>query len=178
MVRISLLVSLLLATGCYPVTEVPQPPLRFSAVGYGTESSYPGHSATQRQLLAIRASRLDALRNIAEEVYGVRIRGTTAVRDMAADSDSIRTYLQAHIRNARLLSITPKPDGIYETELELYIPQEVWLCLQAPNHSCLRQRYVEHDDMPRQALYSWTPCPTGCAASCSGAFCGPGRYPT
>ncbi|MGV8898360.1 MAG: LPP20 family lipoprotein [Burkholderiaceae bacterium] len=93
--------------------------LRLSAVGYGAASSFDGYSAGQKRLLAMRASKLDAYRALAEQVYGIRIAGNTTVTAMAAQSDSFRVYIDAYLRGARVLTVTPMAEGNYETVIEM-----------------------------------------------------------
>ena len=104
-----------------PILVAPQT-IRLTAVGYGATSNFEGYTAGQKRLMAMRASKVDAYRAIAEQVYGVRIKGQTMVSAMVAQSDSFRSYVDAYVRGARVLSVTPMADGNYETELELDLP--------------------------------------------------------
>jgi len=92
---------------------------KLSAVGYGATSSFDGYTVGQKRLMAMRASKLDAYRALAEQVYGVRVSGTSTVAALMAQNDSFRVYVDAFIRGAKVLSVTPMPDGNYETVLEL-----------------------------------------------------------
>lgn len=104
-----------------PMTVAPQT-VRLTAIGYGATSNFEGYTAGQKRLMAMRASKVDAYRAIAEQVYGVRIKGQTTVSAMVAQSDSFRSYVDAYVRGARVLSVTPMADGNYETELEIDLP--------------------------------------------------------
>ncbi|MDQ5886819.1 MAG: outer membrane protein FlgP [Pseudomonadota bacterium] len=97
-------------------------PIRLTATGYGASSSFEGYSAGQRRLMAMRASKVDAYRAIAEQIYGVRIKGNTTVGAMVAQQDSFRVYVDAFVRGARVVSVTPMAEGNYETELEIELP--------------------------------------------------------
>jgi hypothetical protein len=72
--------------------------------------------------MAMRASKVDAYRAIAEQIYGVRIKGNTTVGAMVAQQDSFRVYVDAFVRGARVVSVTPMAEGNYETELEIELP--------------------------------------------------------
>lgn len=100
---------------------VARPSVTLSAIGYGASSSYQGYTAGQIRLMAIRASKLDAYRALAEQIYGVRITGNTTVSAMTAQNDSFRAYLDSYIRGAKIVSVTPMAEGNYETVVELKI---------------------------------------------------------
>lgn len=62
--------------------------IKLSAIGYGASSSFDGHTAGQRKLLAMRASRTDAYRALAEQVHGIRLTGDTTVSALMSQNDS------------------------------------------------------------------------------------------
>lgn len=94
-------------------------PARVTAVGYGTTPTAEGLSPDQRRMMAIRASKLDAYRALAETVAGLKLTGSSTVNAVALTNDSFRVYVDAYLRGARLVSITPLPGNGYETVLEL-----------------------------------------------------------
>jgi outer membrane protein FlgP len=108
----------------------------YSAVGYATTESYKDQPPAQRRLLAIRAARLDAYRNLAEQLAGLRIRGGTQMSNAMVASDSYQSYVDALVRGAELKSITPKPGGVYQVEVELRTGPEPPDCLRAPAGLC------------------------------------------
>lgn len=123
-----LMASLVLAlTGCavtpFATAQTPMVVQAFkvTAVGYGAMSNYEGYTPGQKRLMAMRASRLDAYRALAEQIYGVRIAGNTTVGAMTLQNDSYRAYVDATIRGARIVSITPMADGNYETVAEVMV---------------------------------------------------------
>lgn len=73
----------------------------------------------QRKLLAMRASRLDAYRVMAEQVYGLRIEGGSTVASLALKDDSFKVYIDAFIRGARVTDVAQREDGTYETTVEM-----------------------------------------------------------
>ncbi len=103
--------------------EAPTGPVRISAIGYGAESSFEGYSDGQRMLTSIRASKMDAYRALAEQLYGVRVNGQTTVSSMVAKNDNFRVYVDAYLRGAEIISINPIGNGNYETVVEIQIDQ-------------------------------------------------------
>jgi hypothetical protein len=89
------------------------------AVGYANISTQNSDNISQRRLMAMRASKLDAYRNLIEQVYGQNINSTTTVEDMVVSSDTLRAHVEGLIYGAHLVSITPVGDDSYETKLEL-----------------------------------------------------------
>ena len=98
--------------------------VRLTAVGYGATSAFDGYSPGQKRLMAMRASKLDAYRSLAEQIHGFRITGNTTVAAMMVKSDSFRVYIDAHIRGARVQTVTPMSDGNYETVIEVDFDQK------------------------------------------------------
>jgi len=107
-----------------PVHQAPQKEpelIKISGIGYGAESTYESYTAGQRRLMAIRSSKLDAYRSLAEQLYGIKIDSNTAVSTLTAKNDSFRARVNAIVRGARVVSITPMADRNYETVLEVYV---------------------------------------------------------
>lgn len=61
-------------------------------------------SAAQGRLLALRAAKVDAMRNLSEQIYGLRIDSDTTVRDFVATNDTIRTEVNTYLVGARTVS--------------------------------------------------------------------------
>jgi len=91
------------------------------AKGNGLEPNDPSMSGAERALMARRAAKLDALRNLLEQVYGVRIKSNTTVRDFVTQSDDMRARVNAFIQGARVVSERALGDGSYEAEVEIEI---------------------------------------------------------
>jgi len=87
--------------------------------GYGAEPNDPYMSSAEKSLMAKRAAKLDALRNLTEEVYGIKITSESYVRDFVTQSDVIRSRIHAFIQGAKVVSERRLPDGTYETTLEI-----------------------------------------------------------
>lgn len=71
-----------------------------SAIGYGVPPD--DVPAVKRRLLARRAAQLDAYRNLAEMVNGVRVTSETIVQEMVTQSDAVKTTLEAMIKGASM----------------------------------------------------------------------------
>jgi outer membrane protein FlgP len=116
----------------HPVEQQTDPvsPLIIRVTGYGAMSNEKNMSEAQRRLLAIRGSRIDAYRAMAERVYGTMVEGSTSVRDMVVESDRLRTWVDTSLQGARVVSSDVLPDGSVETVLEMVIDQGFRNCLQ------------------------------------------------
>ena len=95
--------------------------MKISGIGYGAESTFGAYTPGQRRLMAIRSSKLDAYRALAEQLYGIKIDSNTSVSTLTAKNDSFRARVNAVVRGARMVSVTPMADNNYETVLEVYV---------------------------------------------------------
>ncbi len=138
-------------------------PDKIVAVGYGTISQFKNHPKSQQRLLAMRAARLDAYRNLVEEFYGTRIKGHTSVKDMSIESDSYRSYFDSVIRGISLLSITPKGNDVYEAEVELILSGDISNCLSAATTACIGNKSLTTTQYP---LNKWPEEQLNCTPDC------------
>lgn len=118
---------------CPPSIDNVATPRKLTAVGYGAIGNYAQYSTGQQKLMAMRAAQVDAYRNLAEQVYGFRIAGNTAVSAFATQSDSVKTYVDAAIRGARVVGVTSMTDGNYEATVELELAPQFFDCLSRPS---------------------------------------------
>ena len=95
------------------------------ASGSGTRPK-GASSAAQARLLAERAAKADAYRNLLEAAYGVLVTSSTSVRDLATQNDSVRTTLDGFIRGASLVEVRHLDDGLVEVEMEIKLNREFW----------------------------------------------------
>lgn len=113
-------------------------PTKLSAVGYGAPGAYTQYTHGQQKLMAMRAAQVDAYRNLAEQVYGFRVWGSTAVSAFATQNDNIRTYVDAFIRGAKVVNMTSIADGNFEATVELEITADFYNCLNKQNSCSVR----------------------------------------
>ena len=93
--------------------------LRISVLGQGV-SPVNTSSPAQAYALAKRAAIAEAYRLIAERVRGVRIDGQDLIRNMMIKRSTIRTSVQAMVKNANIIETTFK-DGLCEVEMEIIV---------------------------------------------------------
>jgi hypothetical protein len=79
--------------------------------------------------MAMRAAKLDAFRNLAEQVYGFQISGSTTLNAFAAQNDVVRAHVEAFMRGAKVVDMTAGQDGIYEATVELELPPDFRDCI-------------------------------------------------
>lgn len=77
-------------------------------------------SPAQAYALAKRAAIADAYRGLAEKVKGVRVEGHDLVKNMMMQRSTIRTSVEAMVKNANIVETTFK-EGLCEVEMEIVI---------------------------------------------------------
>jgi outer membrane protein FlgP len=77
-------------------------------------------SPAQAYALAKRAAIADAYRMIAEKVKGVRVDGQDLIKNMMVKRSTIRTAVNAMVRNANIVETTFK-EGLCEVEMEIVL---------------------------------------------------------
>lgn len=90
-----------------------------TAIGYAVIDVQKGQTHAQRRLMAIRASKLDAYRNLTEQVYGLYVESASQMGDLSLMNESVRARVQGLVYGSRLVSITPVGGETYETKLAL-----------------------------------------------------------
>jgi hypothetical protein len=93
--------------------------MHISVIGQGVAPMNTS-SPAQAYALAKRAAIADAYRSIAEKVKGVRVDGQDTIKNMMVQKSTIRTYIQAIVRNADIVETTFK-EGLCEVEMEIVI---------------------------------------------------------
>jgi len=124
--RLLILATLVSLTGCtllekntvYDIKEPKSFPV-LKAVGYAALSSQPGNSESERMLNAMRASKLDAYRELAEQVSGQEIYSDTNYRSRTLQGEKMEASVSGIIRGARVVQTYPINEDVYATELEL-----------------------------------------------------------
>ena len=90
-----------------------------TGMGYASISSQPAKSVNQRRLMAIRAARLEAMRNLTEQVHGIKVNSRTTIIDAIVQNDALRATVDGLIVGAKTVRINPVGTDTYEVVLEL-----------------------------------------------------------
>ena len=113
----------------------PMKPMLIRASGFGTTNPKSGHlSSTQKQLIAMRASKLDAYRSLAERVYGTQISGNSTVENLVIQNDRFKTYVDTYILGAKVVSQDVLPYGSYQTTVEMILDEGFRNCITSENN--------------------------------------------
>lgn len=105
-----------------PMGDAMRPdPARIRVTGRGAPPFTKTISPTQRRLLAMRAAQLDAYRQVAEQVHGFKIAGSSSVSNLIAINDLFRVYVDGYLRGVRIVSTDFKPDGTSESVAEIML---------------------------------------------------------
>jgi hypothetical protein len=99
-------------------TETPDQFPVLTAVGYAPIADQPGDNQEHKDLAAMRASKLAAYRELAEQVYGQRIAGGSSVENWALTNDTFQASVDGVIRGAEVIR-TYTVGEYYATELKL-----------------------------------------------------------
>ena len=91
--------------------------VRITVIGQGV-SPMNTASPAQSYALAKRAAIADAYRMIAEKVKGVRVEGDDLIKNMMVKKSTIRTNVNALVRDASIIETTFK-EGLCEVEMEI-----------------------------------------------------------
>jgi hypothetical protein len=89
------------------------------AVGFASITAQPSTDTAEKRLMAARASRIDAYRNMAELVYGITFGSESAIEDSKLRQDSTRTRITGRLRGVEVLSIEPLGNDTYQTTLRM-----------------------------------------------------------
>ncbi|MDD1783301.1 flagellar biosynthesis protein FlgP [Enterovibrio sp. ZSDZ35] len=108
---------ILMLTACQPLTTIRSDEL-LTAVGTASISAQRGDTLEEKQFRAMRASKLEAYKELSEQVYGVRISGLTEVDDQSLGQDRTHGASDGIIRAAEVISSYKVGDS-YVTEMEL-----------------------------------------------------------
>lgn len=109
--------------------------LRVKGNGFGPEKiKNPG----RRKILAKRAAKVDAYRNLVEVIKGVQVTSATSVEDMMLESDTIKTRTAGMLKGARVVDVTYTNDGGCEITMEVNIDKDGKFLLTALNTDNVR----------------------------------------
>ena len=119
---------LMLATGCavnlqdytaMTVQSVVHDKNKIYADGYAALSVQKADTHAQRVILAVKASKLDAYKGLAEQVYGQYLDVNTTVSEMVVQSETFRAKVQGIIYGAKVDEHKPEGTDLYRTRLYL-----------------------------------------------------------
>jgi len=88
------------------------------AVGYAVIDIQPGPTQSEKMLQAIRASKMDAYRELAEQLNGQQVRAHSHYKDLTQTANSLDVSVSGMVRGARVVATYPR-GNTYATELEL-----------------------------------------------------------
>jgi hypothetical protein len=91
--------------------------------GYAPISLQSGQSQQHKVLQAMKASKLDAYRELTALVHGQYIAGTTSVKDLILQDNSFQGAVAGIIRGARVVKSYPVQTDVYATILEVDLNQ-------------------------------------------------------
>jgi|TARA_B110000908_G_C10226229_1_gene438061 hypothetical protein len=105
-----------------------------SAVGYAPISDQKGKSESSRILMALKASKLDAYRELTEQVYGQKVHSGQSLESLIIQNTRLDSSVQGVIRGAKVVKSYPVGDNTYATELELdfKLVNDIYLSIARP----------------------------------------------
>lgn len=112
----------------------------FSAVGYAPIASQIGESFDLKMLNAIKASKLEAYKELAEQIYGVLLSAENSVSGSRLQKDQIESQVKGLVRGAKVMKSYHEGD-IYITELVLTMQSLSFL--QMPEFNASNNSVIE-----------------------------------
>ncbi|RYV02514.1 flagellar biosynthesis protein FlgP [Shewanella sp. OPT22] len=136
MKRLFLLLLIVFVSGCSTnrdrhiqwEAETPTDFPKLTAVGYASLAKQPGKTKSDKVLAALQASKVDAYRELAEQIYGQKIDGVTNTHEWKLKHDEVRASVSGVVRGAKVVKSYLSGD-FYVTELELDY-KHVWALYQ------------------------------------------------
>lgn len=117
------------------------------ATGSGTVDMAKAKSKVQARMLALRAARVDAQRNLLEAIEGVRVTSGTTVKDAQLQSDVIANRVKGMLKGAFVLNET-----VEAMEETYYAEVQLGVCLTSDDPLCQNQPTLSRilfSDLPR-----------------------------
>ena len=118
-----LLMVLFLIAGCvtneYPYSAPVGINDRVVGVGYAVINAQPGNSPEEKRLMAIKVSKLEAYKSLAEQLYGQYLESRGSLRNLKMEEEALVSRVEGLIVGARVVSIKPISTDSYETILEI-----------------------------------------------------------
>ena len=122
-------IGALMASGCvnhhYSNPSQGVSKTRLVGVGYAVINAQPGNSPEEKRLMAIKASKLEAYKSIAEQLYGQYVESRGTLSNLKMGQEELVSRVEGLIVGARVVSIKPISADSYETVLELGQPEDL-----------------------------------------------------
>lgn len=115
------------------IAVIKQEPIIVTATGYAAMMTNKRLTKSQARIMTMRSSMLDAYRNLSERVYGLKIDGSSSLSNMVMQNDELRTYVDAYLVGAKVVSQREHEDGIFETVVEMALQENFRQCLSSSN---------------------------------------------
>ena len=121
--RYVVLFAISLAAGCvssqHPYAVSSSFSERDVGVGYAVINAQPGNSPEEKRLMAIKASKLEAYKSLAEQIYGQYLESRGTLSNLKLSDEEITSRVEGLVVGARVVSIKPISTDSYETVLEV-----------------------------------------------------------
>ena len=108
---------ILFLVGCQPLQTMDKDDW-LTAVGFASISEQKGRNIEEKQVRAMRASKIDAYRELAEQIYGMRVSGRAELSDQHLGTETTSGAVDGVIRGAEVVRSYKVGDS-YVTELRL-----------------------------------------------------------
>jgi outer membrane protein FlgP len=115
------------------IAVIKQEPIIITATGYAAMMTSKRLTKSQARIMTLRSSMLDAYRNLSERVYGLKIDGSSSLSNMVMQNDELRTYVDAYLVGAKVVSQREHEDGTFETVVEMALQENFRQCLSSNN---------------------------------------------
>jgi len=104
--------------------ETPDGFPKLTATGFAIIDKQPGKNRDEQLIHAMRASKLDAYRELAEQVHGTQISATSQVSDWKVSAENMVVSVKGVVKGAKVLK-SYAVDNHYITEVSLDY-QTIW----------------------------------------------------
>jgi len=108
------------------------------AIGQAPISLQQSDNKTQRMLMAIKASKIAAYAELAEQVYGHQVDGKTTMSNLIVNNQQLQASVRGIIRGAKVMKSYPVGDT-YTTELYLDFKDVYDIYLASSRHKEIKK---------------------------------------
>ncbi|WP_087021634.1 LPP20 family lipoprotein [Thaumasiovibrio subtropicus] len=115
--RIFAIASMFLLVACQPLSEMQNNNI-VTAVGFASISDQRGTTEDEKKIRAMRASKLDAYRELTEQIYGLRLSARADMTDQQLGTEFTDGAVDGVIRGAQVVRSYVVGDN-YVTEMSL-----------------------------------------------------------